>query len=191
MMTCSRGRTLPGPAAIPMEAPPVPNRTPAAKSPTGSRVEMTTIVMPEDTNRYGSIFGGRVMEWIDKAAAVAALRHCRAAVVTAAVDHLDFLHPISLGDIVRMLASVNYVHRSSMEIGVKVLAEDPRSGKQRHTCSAYLTMVGLDDDGRPAAVPPLAPETADEIRRQGDGGERRRLRLEHRARIESRRRSEA
>ena len=185
-MNRSRGRSGPAARPAPREALALTNRRPAAKSPTGSRVEMTTIVMPEDTNRYGSTFGGRVMEWIDKVAAVAALRHCRANVVTASVDHLDFLHPIALGDIVRLFASVNYVHRSSMEIGVKVVAEDPRSGALRHTCSAYVTMVGLDDHGRPSPVPPLAPETADENRRHRDAEDRRRLRLEHRARLDSR-----
>ncbi|MBI4160987.1 MAG: acyl-CoA thioesterase [Acidobacteria bacterium] len=143
---------------------------------------MTTIVMPEDTNRYGTIFGGRVMEWIDKAAAVAALRHSRRNVVTASVDHLDFLHPIRLGDIVRLLAAVNFVHRSSMEVGVKVLAEHPRTGKLLHACSAYVTLVGLDDRGRPCPVPPLVPGSIEERRRHRDGARRRRLRLAHRRR---------
>ncbi len=147
------------------------------KGPAGSRVRMTTIVMPEDTNKFGSIFGGRVMEWIDKAAAVSALRHCRMNVVTASVDHLDFLFPIHLGDIVHLHASVNYVHRSSMEIGVQVLSEDPKTGRLRHTCSAYLTMVGLDDRGRPGCVPQLIPKTREDCRRQKEGERRRRSRI--------------
>jgi acyl-CoA hydrolase len=147
---------------------------------------MTTIVMPEDTNRYGSIFGGRVMEWIDKAAAVAALRHSRMNIVTASLDHLDFLNPIQLGDIVRLLAAVNFTHRSSMEVGVKVLAEDPHTGHSRHTCSAYVTMVGLDDRGASAPVPALTPETGEERRRFEEAGERRRHRLAHRHRARRR-----
>jgi acyl-CoA hydrolase len=143
---------------------------------------MTTIVLPEDTNRYGSIFGGRVMEWLDKTAAVAAVRHCRMNVVTASLDHLDFLNPIHLGDIVHVLATVNFANRSSMEVGVKVLAEDPPTGNLRHTCTAYVTMVGLDDNGSPAPVPELVPESDEERRRFEAAVERRRLRMAHRKR---------
>ena len=151
---------------------------PGSKPVVDSQVEMTEIVNPEDTNPLGTIFGGRVMALIDKAAAVASMRHCRGITVTASVDRIDFISPIRLGQIVTILASVNQTFRTSMEIGIKVFSEDPRSGERRHTCTAYATFVALDERGRPAPVPPLELRTEDERRRARDAEERRRRRLE-------------
>jgi acyl-CoA hydrolase len=151
--------------------------TPSPKPVALSQVEMTEIVNPEDTNPLGTIFGGRVMALMDKAAAVASMRHCRKITVTASVDRVDFHSPIHLGDIVILLASVNQTFRTSMEVGVKVLSEEPRSGRHLHTCTAYMTFVALDDEGRPVDVPPLALRTTDERRRARQAEERRRLRL--------------
>jgi acyl-CoA hydrolase len=150
----------------------------APKPVSASQVEMTEIVNPEDTNPLGTIFGGRVMALIDKAGAVASMRHCRTTTVTASVDRVDFLGPIRLGMIVVLLASVNQAFRTSLEVGVKVLAEDPRTGERRHTCTSYLTYVALGDDGRPTPVPPLLPRTEEERRRARQAEARRRARLE-------------
>jgi acyl-CoA hydrolase len=121
------------------------------------------------------------MEIIDKAAAIASLRHCRRPIVTASVDSLDFIHPVKLGDILQVLAQVNAVWTSSMEVGVKVFSEQPRTGARTLTCTAYVTTVALGDDGRPARglVPPLVARTAIEKRRQREAETRRRRRLEH------------
>ena len=108
------------------------NSRPAPRPTSSSRVEMTELVIPEDTNIYGNIFGGRVMELIDKAAAIAALRHCRMGVVTASLDSLDFIHPIKLGHIITLLAQVNKAWGSSMEVGVKVFSEDAITGEQHY-----------------------------------------------------------
>jgi acyl-CoA hydrolase len=142
-----------------------------------SRVEMTEIVLPEDTNQYGHAWGGRVMTLIDKAAAIASTRHCRTNVVTASVDSLVFRAPVKLGHILKLHASVNAAFRSSMEIGVKVLSEDPLSGLQAHCCSAFVTMVALDATGRPTPVPTLLPVSREDRRRQREAGQRRRTRL--------------
>jgi acyl-CoA hydrolase len=151
-------------------------QSPPPKCTAESQVEMTEIVNPEDTNPLGTIFGGRVMALMDKAAAVASMRHCRGTTVTASVDRVDFISPIHLGDIVILLASVNQTFRTSMEVGVKVLSEDPRTGEHHHTCTAYLTFVALDESGHPAPVPPLKLETDEQRRRAGDAEERRRRR---------------
>ena len=142
-----------------------------------SQVEMTEIVNPRDTNPLGTIFGGRVMALIDKAAAVAAMRHCRRQVVTASADRIDFHHPIRLGMIVTILASVNQSFRTSMEVGVKVLAEDPLTGERQRTCTSYVTFVALDGNGRPTAVPPLELRTETERRRARQAEQRRADRL--------------
>jgi acyl-CoA hydrolase len=147
-----------------------------------SRVEMTEIVLPEDTNHNGDVWGGRVMALIDKAAAIAAVRHGRSNVVTASVDSLTFRAPIRLGHIIRLYASVNAVFHSSMEVGVKVVSEDPLSGRQAHCCSAYVTMVALGATGRPTPVPRLLPAGRDARRRQREALARRRTRLTGRRR---------
>ena len=158
----------------------------APKPVSESRVEMTEIVLPEDTNQYGHAWGGRVMTLIDKAAAIAATRHCRTNVVTASVDSLVFRIPVKLGHILKLFASVNAAFRTSMEVGVKVVSEDPLSGLQAHCCSAYVTMVALDATGRPASVPALLPKTPEDRRRQREALQRRRARLRIRARKERR-----
>ncbi len=147
-------------------------------------VEMAEIVLPEDTNQYGHVWGGRVMALIDKAAAIAATRHCRTNVVTASVDSLVFRAPVRLGHILKMYATVNASFRTSMEVGVKVLSEDPLTGQEAHCCSAYVTMVSLDPDGRPADVPRLVPSGATGRRRQREAAQRRKVRLAVRHRRE-------
>jgi acyl-CoA hydrolase len=151
-----------------------------------SRVEMTEIVMPADTNLHNNIWGGRVMALIDKAAAIAAMRHSRTSVVTASVDSLVFGAPVRLGHILRLFATVNAAFDTSMEVGVRVVSEDPLTGRQAHCCSAYATMVSLDPVGRPTRVPRLRVATAEEKRRVRDAGRRRRERLRLRGRRQGR-----
>jgi acyl-CoA hydrolase len=126
------------------------------------------------------VFGGVILSLMDKCAAIAAFRHSRSSVVTASIDRVDFREPIHLGDLVVMKASVNYVGRSSMEVGVRVEAEDLLSGLRRHTNSCYMTFVAVDRDGRPIEVPALRPETEQELRRHMAAEARRRRRLEER-----------
>jgi acyl-CoA hydrolase len=145
-----------------------------------SRVEMTEIVMPEDLNPHGHVYGGRVMALIDKAAAIAAMRHCRTNVVTALVDTLQFRSPVRLGHILRLHAAVNAAFGTSLEVGVEVTSEDPLSGRIAHCCSAYVVMVSLDARGRPAQVPPLRPRHAAERARERAALRRRRARLRRR-----------
>lgn len=137
--------------------------------------------MPQDANVLGHVFGGVILSMMDKAAAVAAFRHARAACVTVSIDRVDFREPIHVGDLVVMKASVNYVGRTSMEVGVRVEAEELTTGRRRHTNSCYLTFVAIDRNGRPLEVPPLSPETPDEQRRVEAAAARRRRRLEERA----------
>ena len=139
-----------------------------------SHTEMTEIVMPNDANPLGNAMGGRVMHWIDICAAIAAGRHSRTPVVTAHVDQLDFRRPVRVGGVLVLKASVNYAHRTSMEVGVKMWSEDRSSGERRHVSSAYLTFVSLDPDtGTPRPVPPVIPETAVEQRRYREAEARR------------------
>ena len=140
---------------------------------------MTELVIPEDTNIYGNIFGGRVMELIDKAAAIAALRHCRMGVVTASLDSLDFIHPIKLGHIITLLAQVNRAWGSSMEVGVKVFSEDAITGEQVHTCTAYLTMVAVGRGDQPTTpVPAVIADSEADKQRGAEADQRRVRRLE-------------
>jgi acyl-CoA hydrolase len=126
---------------------------------------MTEIVLPSDTNALGTIFGGKIMSWIDIAGAIAAGRHARRIVVTASIDALHFVAPVKLGHYVHIRALVNYAGRTSMEVGVRVDSENPLTGERVHTSTAYTTFVALDDHGRPAEVPPILAETPDEKRR--------------------------
>ena len=135
------------------------------KTPSDSSVEMREMVMPHHTNPQNTVFGGTVMSWIDIAAAMVAARHCGRPVVTAHIDDIDFIAPIKMGYHVLIQASLNYVGRSSMIVGVKVTSENPYTGEARTTTKAYLTFVALDDLGRPVEVPGLIPETEDEKRR--------------------------
>lgn len=134
-----------------------------------SAVEMRYLVMPNDTNPQNSIFGGVVMSWIDMAAAMVAERHSNRPVVTVHVGDMSFKAPIKIGDHVLIKASINYVGRTSMLVGVKVLAENPFTWITRHTTTAYLTFVALDDIGRPMQVNPIQAESEDEIRRAEEG----------------------
>ena len=120
-----------------------------------SRVEMTDLVMPQEINPLGSVFGGWVMALMDKAAAVAATRHCRGPVTTASVDSINFLAPMRLGHVVRLSAFVTQVFHTSMEVEVEVGSEDPVTGVRARTCSAFFTMVALGIDGHPSPAPPL------------------------------------
>jgi acyl-CoA hydrolase len=142
-----------------------------------SRHETSELMMPGHANNLGHVFGGVVLSMMDKCAAIAALRHTRTSVVTASIDRVDFREPIHLGDLVVMRASVNYVGRTSMEVGVRVEAEDLSTGKRRHTNSCYLTFVAVDRNGRPIEVPDLIPETDEELRRHAAAEQRRRNRL--------------
>lgn len=142
-----------------------------------SQVVMTEMVLPTHTNALGSVFGGAVMSWIDIAAAICAQRHSRQAVVTAHIDDITFVAPVYKGWVINVKASINMVGRTSMEVGVRVDAENPRTGETFHTASAYLTFVALDEKGKPSPVPPLLLETADEKRRNKDALNRRENRL--------------
>jgi len=162
-----------------------------SKHPRGSKTvkesqhESSELMMPQDANNLGHIFGGVILSMMDKTAAIAAFRHSRASVVTASIDRVDFREPIHLGDLVVMKASVNYVGRTSMEVGVRVEAEELLTGRHRHTNSCYLTFVAVDRVGRPVEVPELIPETPDEWRRFEAAKARRARRLEERQREEA------
>ena len=136
-----------------------------------------------DANSAGFVQGGLVMKLSDEAAGIAALRHCGVRIVTATMDRMTFLHPVNVGELVTCRAKVNAAWRTSMEIGVRVEAENPRSGETQHTSTAYLTMVALDEQGRPCPVPPLLAESPDEIRRQKEAELRRANRLAEREEI--------
>jgi len=155
--------------------PPLPTRTPR-----DSQHETSQLMMPEHANNLGHVFGGVILSMMDTAAAVAAFRHSRNNCVTASIDRVDFREPIHVGDLVVMKASVNYVGRTSMEVGVRVEAEELTTGRRRHTNSCYLTFVAVDRNGRPIEVPPMRAETPDEVRRYEAAKERRRRRLEER-----------
>jgi acyl-CoA hydrolase len=152
------------------------------KAQAASAVEMTEIILPEDTNQYGNAWGGRVMTLIDKAAAIAATRHCRTNVVTASVDSLVFRAPVKLGHILHLYAMVNAAFRTSLEVGVKVLSEDPLTGLRVRCCSAYVTMVALDAGGRPTSVTPVRTVGPEGRRREREAGRRRQARLRDRER---------
>jgi len=130
---------------------------------------MHEIVLPNDTNLLGNVLGGRVMHLMDMCAAMSAYKHARTAVVTASIDRLDFLAPSKMGDIMKLQSSVNFTRVSSMEVGVKIESENPKTGVSHHTASAYLTFVSLDDNGKPQKVPPVIPEDDEEQRRYEDG----------------------
>jgi acyl-CoA hydrolase len=148
-----------------------------AKLASSSKVEMTQLVMPPDANGLGTAFGGRVMQWTDLAASIAAMRHARAPVVTASIDQLAFLAPIRVGEIAILRARVNAVFGTSMEVEVNVTAENPASGERRHCCEAFLTFVALGPDGRPTKAPLLLTETEEEERRVREATARRSARL--------------
>jgi acyl-CoA hydrolase len=150
-----------------------------------SAYEYSELALPNDANGLGNVLGGKVMHLVDLAAAIAGLRHARCPVVTAAVDHLGFHHPVHIGELIILRASVNRVFRTSMEIGVKVMTENLLTGERVHTCSAYLTFVAIDAAGKAIPITPVIPETEDEKRRYRQAGERREARLELRYRLKA------
>jgi acyl-CoA hydrolase len=147
------------------------------RHPRESEAVMSELMMPQHANIMGNVFGGVLLSLVDRAAAVAAIRHARRPCVTVSVDKVNFREPIRVGELVTALARVNFTGHSSMEIGVKVIAENVLTGEQRHTNSCYLTYVALDDRGHPTQVPPVEPETPDEKRRYNRAAKRRATRV--------------
>jgi uncharacterized protein (TIGR00369 family) len=145
-----------------------------------SKVIMAQVMNPEDANSAGNIHGGAIMKLIDTAAGVAALRHARANVVTASIDRLVFHYPVFIGDFITLKASLNFVGRTSMEVGVRVETENPLTGNKRHTASAYLTYVALDRNNRPIPLPLLILETDEDKHRNKEAAARRETRLAER-----------
>jgi acyl-CoA hydrolase len=143
-----------------------------------SQSERSEIVFPNDSNGLGNLFGGRLMQYIDLVAAMAASRHARAICITASMDHLDFVAPVKVGELLILKASVNRAYRTSMEVGVRVMVEDVRQQKLRHVSSAYLTFVAVDQTGSKLEVPQVIPETEHQKRRYEDAGRRREMRSE-------------
>ncbi len=137
-----------------------------------THVIMHELVLPNDTNLLGNVLGGRVMHLMDMCAAMSAYKHARSAVVTASVDQLDFLAPARQGDIMMLKSAVNFTGKSSMEIGVRIVSENPKTGITQHTVSAYMTFVSLNDSGKPQRVTPVIPETNIEKRRFQEGRNR-------------------
>lgn len=142
-----------------------------------SQVEMTQLVLPNDTNQLGNLLGGRLMEWMDIAAAISAQRHSNRVCVTAAVDDLVFHQPIRLGEVVTLRASVNRAFGTSMEVGVSVIAENQLTGERKTANTAYLTFVAVDDHLLPVAIDPILPQGTAEKRRYREALQRRNLRL--------------
>ena len=167
------------------QAPPAQVRLPAWKTPAdmeprhpAESVSVLTYRMGvQDANVSGNVHGGWIMKLCDDVAVIAATRHAGGRVVTAAVDQMRFRSPVRVGDVVTLLATVNAAWRTSMEVGVRVEAEDVRTGERTHTCSAYLAMVALDDDEAPRPIPPLAPVTSEDERRHEQAQLRREVRL--------------
>lgn len=157
--------------------------TASTRTPQASEVVLARTMEVTDSNQLGKVHGGVVMREVDSAAGIAAARHSGKVCVTAVIDGLSFLEPVDVGDVLIVMARVNDVGRSSLEVGVRVEAESWRGGDRRHTTSAYLLMVALDDDGRPTPVPALHPETDDDRRRQEHARIRRELRSERLRRL--------
>ena len=132
-------------------------------------VIMHELILPNDTNLLGNVLGGRVMHLMDMCSAMSAYKHARTAVVTASVDRLDFLAPAKMGEIMILKSSVNYTGKSSMEVGVRIVSENPKTGYIYHTSSAYLTFVSLNENGKPKRVDNINPENDNEIRRFNEG----------------------
>jgi acyl-CoA hydrolase len=145
-----------------------------------SASEYSELALPNDANGLGNLLGGKIMHLVDLAGAIAAIKHARSPVVTASVDHMDFIQPVHIGQLVRLRASVNRAFRTSMEVGVKVWVEDLIRGEELHVSSAFLTFVAVTKEGERVLVPPVIPETDDEKRRYERAGVRRELRLAQR-----------
>lgn len=142
--------------------------------------ETTQLMMPHHANGLGNVFGGVLLAMMDTTAGIAAIRHARLPCVTASVDRVDFREAVHIGDLVIMKASVNYVGRTSMEVGIRVETEHLLTGQRRHTNSCYLTFVAIDKTGKPVAVPSIKPETPDQLRRYEAAKQRRARRLQER-----------
>jgi len=147
------------------------------RHPRESDVVMSELMMPQHANVMGNVFGGVLLSLVDRAGGVAAIRHARRPCVTVSVDKVNFREPIRVGELVTALARVNFTGRSSMEIGIKVIAENVLTGEKRHTNSCYITYVALDDKGHPMEVAPIVPETPDEKRRYDRAAKRRATRV--------------
>lgn len=160
----------------------IAGQKPHSRPVANSRSEMTELILPNDTNTLGTLLGGRLMHFIDLVGAMAAYRHARAHVVTASMDHIDFIAPVHVGDLLILMSSVNRAFKTSMEVGVRVMVENTIAGTTRHVASAYLTFVAVDSQGHPVAVPLLKTETEEEKRRYEDAGRRRELRQSELAR---------
>ena len=145
-----------------------------------SQITMTELVLPNHTNQLGNLLGGQLMHWIDICAALSAAKHNQRVCVTASVDRIDFHHPIRLGDAVTLTSTINRVFKTSMEVGVKVYAQNFRKGTKIHTNTAYLTFVSVDNDGKPVEGIEGIPETKDEKRRYDEALQRRENRLKDR-----------
>ena len=143
-----------------------------------SKAVLARVMMPQDANMSGNVFGGTILKMVDEISFVSATRHARTNVVTASVDKMDFHSPVHIGDLVTLYSIVNAAWHSSMEVGVKVTAENVRTGEVRHTGSSYLTVVALDENGKPTEVPELILETDEDARRNREANERRKRRLE-------------
>ncbi len=150
------------------------------RTPSHSRTVLTTLVLPADTNNYGHIFGGRILALADKVAAMTAIRHSRLPVVTASIDRVDFIRPVKSGMIGIMTGEINATFRSSMEIGVTVEAESPLTGSRVNACRALITIVAIDQDGRPIPVPPVEFESDEQRERAARAAKRREHRLKTR-----------
>jgi acyl-CoA hydrolase len=146
-----------------------------------SQSEMSEVVLPNDANPLCALLGGRLMHWIDVAGALAAQRHARSYIVTASIDHMDFLTPVHVGDLVILRSTVNRAFNTSMEVGVKAFVENYITGERRVVSTAYLTFVAVDRHGRRRPVPPVIPDTDEEKRRYQDAGRRRENRTNERA----------
>ena len=148
-----------------------------------TQVIMSQVMSPQDTNQAGNVHGGVIMKLVDNAAGLAAVRHARSNVVTASIDRLDFLRPVYVGEVVTLKASINLTGRTSMEVGVKVETEAPLTGERRHVASAYLTMVALDQAGKPKPILPLILKTKLDRRRYAQAITRRESRLAERQKL--------
>src|SRR6266705_5853578 len=148
-----------------------------SKSVSASRTIISLQMLPSDANPMGNVHGGTILKLVDVAAAVAAMRHARTNVVSASIDRMDFYHPVYVGNLLILKASVNYTGQTSMESGVRIEAEDLKTGKLTHTGSSYVTYVALDENGKPTEIPDVVPETPDEKRRWKDAKRRREERL--------------
>ncbi|MDV3243699.1 MAG: acyl-CoA thioesterase [Nitrososphaerales archaeon] len=148
----------------------------AAKRPSDSAITTVRLMMPTDANVLGNVFGGAIMRYMDELAAIVAWQHAGRNAVTASIDRMNFYAPVYVGNVLVLKASVNYVGQTSMEVGVRIEAHDPATGKTAHTGSCYLTYVALDEKGRPTPIPKLIPQTVDEERRFKQALTRRKLR---------------